>query len=660
MNKNLIFKLLNNKNMKKTLIFILMSFAFIGINCTADEPISELENQNIIDVPADFPTIALAVESAEDGDWIILAPGEYFENNIEINKAITVSSEWKLTEDESKIEQTIIDSDDKILFSINADGVEISGLKIVNGNHTLDVEANVTIIHNHFVDNLDGMSFESGGGGYVAFNFAENDRDDPLDLDITKNDNANGSDILVEHNTFINSNDDGIEIRFFTSPNQNIKYTIRGNTIVGSKNAGIQLISYDEYTGKEFHIHNNIITGCMVGLGCMDGSGTQEDLTGALKMDELVYLYNNTLVGNKMGATGGKNIIAVNNVVTENELGGFKLFGASSAIVNNLFYQNGVADYIELNEAVVKSGNIFSKDPLLENVSYTPVVNSPCIDAGVASYANGAAYLEIASENIIGSAPDIGAVEYGAGNKSVLTKNQLIVDAGEDMILVSPASEIELKGKIRDGSEKSVSSSWNLKSGSGEVEILNPGDMETKVVFDQQGIYQFSLTCSEGKTYGLDYVTIRYINEGEGKQLFLKEENNNFIEAEDFEYSYGKVDKIDDKIEAGNKYISLNADKENVFGSVMEFSIGMAESNKYEMWVLANSQSSGKNILLVKFNNKIVGELPVLKSKDFQWVKMAGKILANPGQWPLLISNTDGNAYLDKIVLTKDSNFVPN
>ncbi|MBT3384958.1 MAG: hypothetical protein HN955_11620 [Prolixibacteraceae bacterium] len=645
--------------MKKTLFFILMSFAFISIKCIADEPVLELENRKIIKVPNDFPSIAQAIENAQNGDWIILAPGEYFESEIEINKAITVSSEWKLTKDESKIEQTIIDSEDKILFSIHADGVEISGLKIINGNHTLDVEAKVSIIHNRFKDNLDGMSFESGGGGYVAYNYAENDRDDPLDIDIIKNDEDNGTDILVEHNTFINSNDDGIEIRLFTYPNQNINYTIRENIIIGSKKTGIQLISYDEYTGKVFHIHNNIITGCMVGLGCMDGSGTQEDLTGALKMDELVYLYNNTLVGNKMGATGGKNMVAVNNVVAENELGGFKLFGASSAIVNNLFYQNGGDDFIEINKAAKKSENTFSIDPLLENVSYAPNEKSPCIDAGVAKYVKGIDVLEIPSEYIFGSAPDIGAVEYGAGNKSVSLQNQLIVDAGEDMVLVSPVSQLVLKGKIRDDAGRIFSSAWNLKSGPGEVEILNSREMETKVVFEKQGIYQFSFTCSEGKIFGLDYVTIKYINEGEGKQLFLKEETNNFIEVEDFSYSYGKVDKIDDKSVAGNKYISLNEDKKNTFGSILEFSIGMAETNEYEMWFLAKSQSSNKNILHVNFNNKLVGEIPVSKSKDFQWVKMSGKILANPGQWSLLISNISGKAIIDKIVFTKDSGFIP-
>jgi len=88
-----------------------------------------------IKVPADFPAIAQAIEAAEAGDTIIISPGTYYENNITINKAITISSEWKITGDVSKIEETIVDSQDKILFTVTADGVEISGLRIIKKQH---------------------------------------------------------------------------------------------------------------------------------------------------------------------------------------------------------------------------------------------------------------------------------------------------------------------------------------------------------------------------------------------------------------------------------------------------------------------------------------------------------------------------------------------
>lgn len=648
--------------MQKTMSLIIIAFiCLISSSChNENESKSDGDNIRVLKVPTEFPTIAAAVANSNEGDWIILAPGKYNESEIDINKAITVSSEWKLLGEESKIDETIIDSNDKKLFIISADGVEISGLKIINGNHTLDILANVSVMHNHFINNLDAISYEEGSGGYVGYNLAENDRDDAIDIDIVVDGNNIKGEILVEHNTIVNCNDDGIEIRLFTQPDQNVKYTIRENTIVGSKNAGIQLISYDKYTGKEFYIHHNIFRDCKTALGCMEGSKTREDLSGASKMDEQVYFYNNTIVGNQMGATGGNKIVAFNNLVVTNTLGGFKQFGANSAIINNLFYKNGSDDFIELNDVVIKSGNIFSTDPLLDKNTFNLDVNSPCINAGKDKFErDGIVFFEIDSKYTVGSAPDIGAIEYHEGNKSAMLKKQLVIDAGEDMVLVSPKSELILKGKLIDSSERTFSSSWNLKTGTGKVEIVSPGEMETKVVFDQEGIYQFSLTCFIGEIVASDYITIRYINNGEGKQLFLKEENINFIEAEDFAYTYGKAEKIDDKSTSGNRYVSLIADKKNTFGSAMEFSIGMAESNVYEMWFLIKSKSYEKNILLVELNNKIVGEITVLKSMDFQWVKMSGKISTTPGQWPLLISNTNEEVDIDKFIISRDPHFIP-
>ena len=395
-----------------TCILITLACLFC-ISCKqAVKPEIKKERPGMLKVPSQFLTIGDAVKNSVDGDTIIISPGRYSENNIELDKVLIISSEWKLTGDISKIDETIIDSDDQILFTVTADDVEISGLHITNGNHPLDISAKVKVMYNHFTGNLDAMSFESSGGGYAGYNTVENDRDDGLDLDIRYNKDDHGSNILVEHNTIINSHDDGIEIRLFTFPEQNIVYTIRENTVIGCKNAGIQLISYDVFTGKEFLIHHNIIHGCKTGLGCMEGSNTSEDLTGTSKMDELVCFYNNTLVDNQMGATGGNNIIAVNNVVQGNSLGGFKRFGINSAIINNLFYLNGGKDFVEINESVIRSGNIFSSDPLLDVTSFIPAVNSPCIDAGKDKYElNGKIILEVTSNYITGNAPDIGARE---------------------------------------------------------------------------------------------------------------------------------------------------------------------------------------------------------------------------------------------------------
>ena len=63
-------------------------------------------NGKVLKVPSEYETIAEAVEKSEDGDMIIIAPGEYKEKDIMLTKAITITSEWKLSGDKSLIDKT--------------------------------------------------------------------------------------------------------------------------------------------------------------------------------------------------------------------------------------------------------------------------------------------------------------------------------------------------------------------------------------------------------------------------------------------------------------------------------------------------------------------------------------------------------------------------
>ena len=235
-------------------------------------------------------------------------------------------------------------------------------------------------------------------------------------LDIDIGDDASdviGSDIIVEYNHITNSNDDGIEIRLFSRPDQNINYTIRRNTITGSGNAGIQLISYDLPTGKTFRIHHNILKDCKTALGCMGGSVTEENLEGTSKMDEPVYFYNNTILDNAMGATGGITVYAFNNIVSGNRLGGFKNFGINSAIHNNLFYNNG-NDIINPAAGASVSGNLKGQNPLLNTLSLEPETKSPVINQGLVDLnVYGKTLISVSKDFFVGSAPDLGAIEKG-------------------------------------------------------------------------------------------------------------------------------------------------------------------------------------------------------------------------------------------------------
>lgn len=651
------------------LLILIINSSFSKSSCNVSElenlniseviyPEQKIEINGIINVPSDYRTIAEAVKMAKKGDLIIISPGQYFESEIEITKELTISSEWKLTGEMSKIQETVIDAGDKILFIINSDGVEISGLKIINGNHTLDINSNVSVIHNHFIKNLDALSFESKGSGYAAYNIIENDRDDGIDLDITGSGNGNfKKEITIEHNTIINSNDDGIEIRLFANPNQNVTYTIRENMIIGSKNAGIQIISYDVYTGKIFHIHHNIFWDCKVGLGCMGGKNTREDLTGTSNMDEQVFFYNNTMVGNQMGATGGNNIIAMNNIVMGNELGGFKRFGINSAIINNLFYNNGNEDFVEINELVKKSGNIFSLDPLVNNNTLEPYANSPCIDAGKKSYLHqDKVLLEIAADYIKGSAPDIGAIESGR-EYIVPVEINLMVDAGKDIIYKHSDDDLFLKGRVTNFSGMKTNCVWKLEKGNSNIDILHPENIETKVILQQQGIYELSLTCSVNNSNISDNVTIRYIGDGNGKQSILDKSTGNIVKATNYAYYYGNVLVKHDKGISDEIFVMLD-NRSKTSCPMLEYFISTSEFADCHIWLMVKKSYSGKNKLKVEFNKEESEDI-IIDNKKWKWIKVPVKFKLTAGQWPLYIKNTDGSVCVDKILFSFDPNFSP-
>ena len=81
--------------MKLNTILIIFSLIF-AFGCKNSTENAANQNEKTIKVPADFPDIASAVKSASPGDTIILSPGTYPENSIDIDKAITITSEWKI------------------------------------------------------------------------------------------------------------------------------------------------------------------------------------------------------------------------------------------------------------------------------------------------------------------------------------------------------------------------------------------------------------------------------------------------------------------------------------------------------------------------------------------------------------------------------------
>lgn len=130
-----------------------------------------------INIPDDFETIQAGIEASEDGDIVLVAPGEYVENISFIGRAITVASLIQTTNDPAYIYSTIIDGnhDDCVVsFNTNEDSTSIlRGFTIRNGQQNfgggIDCQPNTSpiLIDLYITDNI-GNQF--GGGIFFAQN----------------------------------------------------------------------------------------------------------------------------------------------------------------------------------------------------------------------------------------------------------------------------------------------------------------------------------------------------------------------------------------------------------------------------------------------------------------------------------------------------------
>lgn len=119
----------------------------------------------IISVPGDWPTIQIAIEQAETGDTIILAPQTYFEAINLSGKRIAIQSEDPL--DPSTVESTIIDGFDlgtvvTLLGSEDAQTV-LRGLTIRGGKFGVDANGASATIDRCVIEENETGIFDLGG-----------------------------------------------------------------------------------------------------------------------------------------------------------------------------------------------------------------------------------------------------------------------------------------------------------------------------------------------------------------------------------------------------------------------------------------------------------------------------------------------------------------
>ena len=365
-----------------------------------------------LNVPADYSTIKDALSHAVDGDTILLAPGTYSENELDINKNnITISSKYLTTGDESYIDNTIIQGDSHTYFITGLEGqsknLKLVGLTIKEARKAINFnDDNGEVDHcKIYNDASDSISFEKyAGGGSVTYCLLDNSKDDGIDIDAQ----SHGGEFLIAYNRITDSHDDGMEIRLFPSDNQKY-YDIHDNLWSGSGEDGIQLIDYADNTASNriFDIYRNIFeNNSDAGLGTTENANSIENFNGA-SIKERITLYNNYFYANGYHVTGGDNMIIVNNIFEEALTKAVYRAKLDSITDYNLFYNNAT----DTNDTVTGSHNLFA-DPK-RNPDYRLKADSPAIDAGTTSYThNNEVVLQITDDAYTGSKPDMGRYEY--------------------------------------------------------------------------------------------------------------------------------------------------------------------------------------------------------------------------------------------------------
>jgi hypothetical protein len=389
---------------------------------------------NLIKVPDNYPTIQAAVSASKPGDIIQVRAGTYAENVI-LDRAVTLTAETFDAANPAN-NQTVIDGGTgTATITIPANLTQmpiIRGFVIRGGLNGIQSSSPFITELNFFNTAGIQVNYQWGSGGANRNNVYFKSNDDAIHLD------AVDRPLLIENNRIMYAGDDGIEVNLQDkpSPPAPVEIDIWNNMIIGSREDGIQFVDFPgdpQDTNRRFVIVGNLIANSQkAGIGLMPNANTVEDYSGA-DMVEAIRVINNTFYGNNHGISGGDNLVAINNIITNSAgRGVWKVQGGpgfNSAVAYTLFFNNA----LDADQSTLGVGVITGQDPLFaalpnpgpdgawETVDddFSGLLlqgTSPAIDKGVTQYAaaNGELVPPIPLTGFIGGAPDLGWREFGS------------------------------------------------------------------------------------------------------------------------------------------------------------------------------------------------------------------------------------------------------
>ena len=290
----------------------------------------------IIHVPEDFPTIQTAVDAASENDTILINNGTYIEN-LQVNQALTIASNFIFSGDPLDVENTIVDGNQNgSVFSaqaIQSDTVRFVGLTVTNGNGTLcdpqgvgneqlhgggfyikDVGAivinNMIIRENHILTshNSAGGVFYQSSSLWIKNSMVENN--------------------LVRGESFLG---EGAGLYFYESEARISDSEITGNisSVAYGEGGGI----YAKYSVLEI-INTSISNNENIDAGAMYLADSDTEIHGCTINNNLAHHTGGISVFNSEDHNFLMSNTTVNWNVGSNDIGAIKLYFGSAEIIN--------------------------------------------------------------------------------------------------------------------------------------------------------------------------------------------------------------------------------------------------------------------------------------------------------------------------------------
>lgn len=316
-----------------------------------------LLNANILTVPGNYPTIQAAMDSAVDGDTILVAQGTYYENVNFRGKGVVLASYYLINNDTSYISNTIINGSTPV-HPDTASCVIMARPTITSAGDTSAALIGFTLtqgIGTVWEDvHYPGYWFREGGGILIQY-WAPRIRFNRILENHTDNDiqhpNGGGGAIrcgdgnpLIENNVILNNSAYvGTAICLYFSSG-----TIRNNIIAGNYGGRI-------YGGGAIYTYQNLSYPILIENNTLVSNSANVGYCGGLRL----YLSNNVTV--------------INNIIWANYPSQILQSGGTVSIT-----------YCDVQDGWSGNGNINDDPQFLDN-SYYLNSTSPCKDAGDSS-----------------------------------------------------------------------------------------------------------------------------------------------------------------------------------------------------------------------------------------------------------------------------------